>query len=276
MDFETVDFFDDPSLLADPYPYYEYLRQCPVRQIAAHDLIAVTGYDEVVAVWRDADTYSSCNAFGGPFPGLPVEPEGDDISDLIERYRDVYPISEHLLTFDPPLHGKHRALLMRLLTPNRLKDNEEFIWRLADRQIDAIIGARRCDFISGYADRFSRLNIAGLLGVPESDHHLFEEQLDAHLGGAIGERPEGNIFSFLDDLFTDYVVDRRRSPRDDVLTKLALATYRDGSLPEVVDVVRLSVFLFAAGQGTTVLLLGALIRRVAEDADLQGLLRERR
>ena len=40
---------------------------------------------------------------------------------------------EHMVTMDPPDHTRERALLMRLITPKRLKDNEEFVWRLADR-----------------------------------------------------------------------------------------------------------------------------------------------
>ena len=137
-----------------------------------HGVVAVTGWDEAVAVWRDVDTFSSCNAFGGPFPGLPVEFEGDDIGALIEQYRDVYPISEHMVTFDPPLHGIHRALMMRLMTPKRLEENEAFMWELADQLIDGFIADGKCDFSKAYADPFALLTIADLLGVPEHDHQM--------------------------------------------------------------------------------------------------------
>ena len=67
--FEDVDFLTDASLVDDPYPYYEYLRECPVRSAGPHGMVTVTGWEEGVEVWRDVDTFSSCNAFGGPFPG---------------------------------------------------------------------------------------------------------------------------------------------------------------------------------------------------------------
>ena len=67
---------------------------------------------------------------------------------------------------------------------------------------------------------------------------------------------------FLYERFTAYVEDRRREPRDDVLTGLATATFPDGSTPEVIDVVRVAANLFAAGQETTVRLLA---RRAAAD-----------
>ena len=40
---------------------------------------------------------------------------------------------------------------MRLITPKRLKENEAFMWRLADRQIDEFIARGECEFISEFA-----------------------------------------------------------------------------------------------------------------------------
>ena len=48
-------------------------------------------------------------------------------------------MSDQLPTLDPPMHTAHRGLLMRLITPKRLKENEEFMWRLADRTIDEFV-----------------------------------------------------------------------------------------------------------------------------------------
>src|SRR5205807_9629268 len=108
-----------------------------------------------------------------PFPGLPVPAGGDDIGALIEQYRDTLPLHEYFASFDPPKHTNHRALLARLLTPRRLKENEDFLWQLADRTIDTFIDAGRCDFISAYGTPFTNLAIADLLGVPESDRARF-------------------------------------------------------------------------------------------------------
>src|SRR5204862_8017812 len=120
-DFETVDFFRDESLVVDPYPYFDHLReQCPVRREPHHDVVMVTGYDEAVAVYNDTATFSSCNSVTGPFPGFPVPLEGDDVSELIEQHRDELPMSDQIITFDPPVHTDHRALSMRLLTPTRM------------------------------------------------------------------------------------------------------------------------------------------------------------
>src|SRR6266700_3046715 len=125
-DWEAVDFFRTDALLADPYPYFDALRgQCPVLREPHHGVVMVTGYDEAVEVFQDPAAFSSCIAVTGPFPGFPVPLEGDDVTALIERHRDELPMSDQLPTLDPPLHTAHRGLLMKLITPRRLKDNED-------------------------------------------------------------------------------------------------------------------------------------------------------
>ena len=85
---------------------------------------------------------------------------------------------------------------------------------------------------------------------------------------------EQDFLGFLSDWFTGYVADRRRNPRDDVLTQMATATFPDGSMPEVVDVVRVATLLFAGGQGTAVRFVDNAMKYLAEQPDLQQRLRE--
>src|SRR5205807_7663821 len=78
-DFDATDFFTDQTLIADPYPYFDGLRErCPVQREPHHDVVMVTGYDEAMAVYHDTERFSSCNSVSGPFPGFPVPLEGDD------------------------------------------------------------------------------------------------------------------------------------------------------------------------------------------------------
>jgi cytochrome P450 len=280
---DAVDFFRDDDMLVDPYPYFEALRtECPVRREPHHDVVMVTGHEEVMAIYNDAETFSSCTSVTGPFPGFPVALEGNDISALIEAHRDELPMSDQLPTLDPPKHTDHRALLMRLITPKRLRGNEEFMWRLADRQMDTFVDRGECEFIGEFAGPLAMLVIADLLGVPEEDHPRFVEALlrgqSDH--GTIGSTGEDTIaltpLEYLYRQFTAYVEDRRLTPRQDILTGLATATFPDGTTPEVIDVVRVAANLFAAGQETTVRLLGSALQLIAEDPELQQLLRRDR
>ena len=106
----------------------------------------------------------------GPFAAFPEPLEGDDVSELIERHRDQLPMNEHMVTMDPPMHTRERALLMRLLTPKRLKENEAFMWGAVDRQLDEFIADGHCEFIGAFAQPFAMLAVADVLGVPEEDH----------------------------------------------------------------------------------------------------------
>jgi cytochrome P450 len=273
MGFDTLDFLTDASVLADPVPYYEYLRERPVRHVPPHGVVAVTGYDEAVAVWRAPEDYSSVNSSSGPFPRLPVEPGTDDVTRLIEEHRHEFPINEHITSFDPPKHAAHRALMMRLMTPKRLQDSEPFMRSLADRLIDGFHATGRCEFVADYAYPYALLSIANLLGVPEAEHGRFLDELLAYQAGSLEKPLEGNPFAFMDPIFLDYVEDRRAHPRSDVITKMATATFPDGSLPEPIDIVRIAVFLFAAGQGTTAHLMGMMLRHLAERPELQARVR---
>ena len=164
-DWQTIDFFFDESLVEDPYPYFDELRAaCPVLSLPHLGVVAVTGYDETSEVYRDTETFSSCNSVVGPFAAFPVPLDGDDVGEIVDRYRDQLPMHEHMVTMDPPDHTRERALLMRLITPKRLKDNEAFIWRVADEQLDEFVGDGACEFIKAYTQPFAMLVVADLLG----------------------------------------------------------------------------------------------------------------
>src|SRR5207245_11604065 len=138
----------------------------------------------------------------------------------------------------------------------------------------------RSELIQPYASPFTMPVIADLLGVPVDDHETFRTALGVRPDRAIGSTERDSMahspLEFLYERFTTYVEDRRRAPRDDVLTGLATATFPDGSTPEVIDVVRIAANLFAAGQETTVRLLPSALQFIGERPELQQLLRDHR
>ncbi|MFN8028692.1 MAG: cytochrome P450 [Acidimicrobiia bacterium] len=277
VDFEQVDWFRAGDLYQDPYPYYEWLRaHSPIFQEPRRGVYMVTGYDECVAIYNDTDNFSSANAVSGNFVPFPEPFVGDDVSDVIDRNRDVLIFSDQLPTFDPPKHTAHRGLLMRLITPKRMKENEEFMWRMADDQLDEVLPQGECEFLHDYAGPFTLLVVADLLGVPEEDHETFRRQLQGdERPSSKGEKgaPSHKPLEFLYDRFTTYIEDRRANPGTDVMTQLATATFPDGSLPEVHDIMLISANLFSAGGETTARMLGTALRILGERPDLQEQLR---
>src|SRR3954466_834364 len=278
----SVGYFSDQAIAQDPYEYLDYLRsQGAVFREPHHGVAAVTGYAEVMAAFKDTDAFSACISIGGPFPPLPFEPEGDDITELIEAHRHQFPINEHLVTMDPPEHGRARSLLGRLLTPKRLKENEDYMWQLVDRQLNEFISNGQCEFLAEYARPFATLAITDLLGVPEEDRDEIRSALgtgqpEGGVGALDGEPVGLNPLQYLDDKFSAYIAERRREPRADVLTDMATTTYPDGSTPDLLEVVRPATFLFAAGQETVTKLLSSAVQVLGERPDLQEAVRENR
>ncbi|MBC2652816.1 cytochrome P450 [Novosphingobium aerophilum] len=287
QDFEAHDFFLSDRWITNPYPYFDYLRaMSPVYREPHHGIFMVTGYDEAMEIYNDPERFSSCMSTTGPFAGCPIpldQHRNEDISDLIEQWRDKTPFYDQLPTMDPPVHTAHRSLLMMLITPRRLKENEEFMWRLADEQIDTFLGRGECEFMNDFAQPFAVLVVSDLLGVPAEDRVEFRKHLirveresgGAVVGGTDGEVTHGPL-EFLYDKFSAYIIDRRANPRDDVLTGLAKATFPDGSVPDPMDVARIAANVFAAGQETTVRLLSYAFQYISDHPEMQRRLREDR
>lgn len=279
-----IDFFRDERLVDDPYPFFEALRnKCPVTREDHYNVMMVTGWDEAVQVYNDEETFSSCLSVTGPFPGFPVPLEGrsaEEVTELIAKHRDELPFSDQLPTLDPPTHTDHRSLLMRLITPKRLKENEDAMWQLADEVLDGFLEPGHGEFIKGFAGPFTLLVIADLLGIPAEDREGFVNGIKQHSGGGVGSTSEESLshspLEFLYGQFSDYVNDRRANPREDVLTGLALATFPDGSTPDVGDVARVATNVFSAGQETTVRLLSTALKVLGEQPEIQQRLRDDR
>jgi cytochrome P450 family 150 subfamily A5 len=288
QEFEQYDFFRSDRFVNDPYAYFDYLReQSPVVREPHQGIVMVTGYNEALEIYNDPERFSSCMSTSGPFAGCPIPLKGhenEDISALIEAYRDQTAFSDQLPTMDPPNHTAHRSLLMSLITPKRLKENEDFMWKLADQQIDSFIGLGECELMGAYAQPFAVLVVSDLLGVPAEDRIQFRKHLirqEQERGGiGVGDVKAGEAqhspLEWLYETFSAYIEDRRRNPKGDILTGLAAATFPDGSVPTPLDVARIAANLFAAGQETTVRLLSYSFQVVGERPDLQQRLRQDR
>jgi cytochrome P450 len=272
------DFFSDPEVIQDPSPYYAALRALgPVVREPHHGVFMISGIEEILAVYADLESFSSIAAPLGPFVPMPTPAEGESLADVVAHRRAEIPLSDLLVTLDPPEHGRHRALLNKLFTPNRLKENEAFMWSLADRLIDEFVDRGEAEFCGAYAGPFTLLVIADLLGVPREDHERFRGWLGRNVAGkaggsegkGTGEQGFANVYPY----FTRYIEERRAAPGDDVMSQLANARFPDGELPEVIDVVRIATIMFAAGQETTARLLGTGMRILAEQPALADELR---
>jgi cytochrome P450 len=277
---EERDYFSDYDIAKDPYQFFEAVRaHGPVWRPAGRDYLIVTGFDEALEVWGNNRDFSAIIGLAGAAAALPFCPHGSDITDQIEAHRPHIVGGDLVVNLDDTPHANMRALMNRLFTPSRLKSNEAFIAAYSDDLVAQAVARGGCELISEIATPFVTMVIADLLGVPAEDRQHFMNIIEA-------SPAPGNLDASLNDYgsadhpmvamagyFARYIAERQASPREDILSELALADYPDGTKPTMIDLIQLGVFMFGAGQDTSAKLLGNAMRYITDVPGLQHRLR---
>lgn len=279
--FTERDYFTDPAVLLDPYGYFEEMRpRGPVCQLQTHDCLLVTGYEECLEVLRNPIDFSSLNSLASSAFPLPFTPEGSDISAQLEAHRDRYVGGNLVVTYDDERHNNVRYLVSRMFTPSRLKANEAFMRDYAGQLVGKVVANGRCELVKEVATPYVTMVIADLLGVPPQDRVLFEQQIAQ--GQTVGsiENPDSptdmSVLEFMGGHFARYLQQRAENPGHDLLSELVTIDYPDGSRPDLIELISLAVFMFAAGQDTSAKLLGNSMRYIVDTSGLQQQLRDDR
>lgn len=280
-DFKERDYFTDPSVLLDPYGYFEEMRiKGPVVQLETHDALLINGFKEYLEVSMNTNDWSAINGLAGSGTPLPFTPEGSDIRDQLESNRDKFIGHELVVCYDGKKHRDVRSLISRCFTPTRLKANEIFMKEYAEQLIDEAVAKGKCELMREIATRFVTLVIADLLGVPAEDRVIFEEQIAK--GQTVGsienvDNPTAmESVYFIGGYMAKYLSERSENPGTDLMSELATATFPDGSKPEMLELVTLATFLFVAGQDTSAKLLGNVVRYLCDVPGLQQEIRQDR
>lgn len=275
------DYFTDHSVLLDPYRYFEEMRpRGPICQLETHDCLLLTGFDECVEVLKNPTDFSSLNSLASSAFPLPFTPQGSDISAQLEANREKYVGHDLLVCLDDARHSNVRSLVGRMFAPKRLKANETFMVDYANQLVSQVVADGRCELVRQIAAPYVTMVIADLLGVPAEDRVKFEEVIAQNQTVGSIDNPDSptdtSSLEYMGAFFYQYLDERRNNPGSDLLTELATATYPDGSTPDILDLVKLAVFMFAAGQDTSAKLLGNAMRYIVDVPGLQQQLRENR
>ena len=277
IDYAKADVFSDYAIAARPHAFFEYLRaQGPIVPLGARNVIAVTGYDEGCAIFRDDENFSAINTVTGPYLPLDYDPHRP-MDEQIDHTRAENGFLASIMSEDTTAHERSKAILNGIITPARMKANEAYMYEVADQIIDEFIDKGRLNVVTDFGQPFAQLVIAELIGVPQEDRAMVRgmaadpNQMPGNLGG--GFDMAANPLARMGMQFYGYVLDRRANPRDDVLTRLCQQRYDDGTLPPPEAVVAVATFLFGAGQDTTVQLFAAMLRILADNPGLEDRLR---
>jgi cytochrome P450 len=166
-------------------------------------------------------------------------------------------------------HRRWRALMSRTFTPRSVERLRPFLGAEAGRLVDGFADAGRCEFVDAFARKLPSLGLCELIGVPAEDRETFSAWADTigfgfNLLLVAARLPEiDQALVALLDYSGRLVEQRRREPRDDLVTRIAQAAAEEGGIGE--DQIRGSVAgLVFAGHETTKNQLGWMIAILSE------------
>jgi cytochrome P450 len=246
----------------------------------------ITRHDDILAVLRDAETFSNRMA-SGPSSVSGLAQQVLENQDLPERTRAAaarrmeLSKSRVLLFSDPPLHKRQRSLVNAGFTPRRVTELDESVLELSHRLIDDFPApGTPLDIVPAYSTPIPMTVIATLLGVPPELMGTFKGWSNAFTRGvgALDHDADAVVEMFdqvnaFYDYFTAELDKRREHPVDDLLSDL-LAARLDGEEPlTLAELLQMLVQFLVAGNETTTNLLTTSVWKLASDPALQQRLR---
>ncbi|KKB73648.1 MULTISPECIES: cytochrome P450 [Bacillus] len=239
-----------------PFPIYNRLRQTsPVRFDDDRKCWDIFAYEDVQYVLKSPKLFSSKR--GGDMQG------------------------KTMLTMDPPRHTSMRAIVNKAFTPKAVKQLESHIGEVTAFLLDETRDRRSFDLVDDLAAPLPVIIIAELLGVPPEDRSMFKHYSDILVSGASDSsdeavklmskrRKEGN--DYLKDYFKRIIKERKKSPKEDLISLLIQAEVEGEKLTEE-ELLGFCTLLLVAGNETTTNLIANAVRYLTEDAHTQEAVR---
>ncbi|MFI6295041.1 cytochrome P450 [Nonomuraea sp. NPDC050790] len=230
----------DPAIIDDPFPVYARMRrEAPLYRNEDLGFWALSRHADVAAALPDSDLYSSDH---GPM----IDPGAWG------------PKARTYLSFvamDPPDHTRMRAIVARGFTQRRVAALEPMVRRMARDYVAAAAEMGTFDFAAELSARLPLDVISELIGVPPSDRAEIRGRSNALLrydpNGRMGEEGLKSVVG-LGDYYAAIIAERRKTPRDDLVSVLA----GDDGLDDG-EIVAFLMLLIGAGAETTTHLLNA-------------------
>ncbi len=242
---------DSLEFIADPYPVYAELRERhPVLYDEATDHWLVSRYADVNRLLRD-------RRFGRTYLHVATHAEMGRPENPVDLDPFWHLIRSGILDMEPPDHTRVRRLVQKTFTPRMVESLRPAIEGIVDRLVEEVRGAGEFDLVSRVAEPLPVEVIAEMLGVPESDRHLLRPwsaeiclMYELNPSEEFGRRAVRASVEFSDYL-RDLSRERRRSPRDDLITALAQVVDEGERLTED-ELIGTCVLLLNAGHEATV------------------------
>ena len=232
---DDIDLLDGNLYARDPHDVWAWMREhAPAYYDAKNDVWAITRYQDVLAIERDAKRFSSIRA---------PRPHGQPL-----------PLS---ISMDNPEHQRRRALVYQGFTPKRVAEREAHIRAVCNEIVDRVCERGECDFVWDVAAPLPLLLIADMLGF---DPSVFDDLLrwsdDIVRGQTSTPTPEveaarARAMADFRTLQLEVIADRRsRGPQNDLISILCHAEV-DGERLDDDSIVLETLLILVGGDETT-------------------------
>jgi cytochrome P450 len=234
--------------VANPYPLYARARhETPVVEIWPGVSYFVSRYDDVLAILRDHELYSSRSN--------------------IERGIGIV-IGRTLIGMDGHEHLKHRGLITPSLAPRSLRGAfPGIVESIAETVIDSFAQRGTADLVADFTYVYPLRVFTEILGLPPENVRTFHDWAVALSGVAVDPGRGFAAVKHMTDALAPLVQEKRALRKNDLISELAAASIEGEKLtdPEVISFLFLLVL---AGAETTYHLLGSALLAMLHDPAL--------
>ncbi len=259
-----------PSYRRNPYLQLDRLRAAdPVHRSETLQAWILTRYEDVLRVLRDHETFSS-----------DARNAGGQIAAAVAEQRAGSPLGEtrSVLASDPPEHTFLRSIVNRAFTPRAVDALRPRMEAITRALLDEQPAEGEWDLVAGLAQPLPVIVIAEMLGIPPEDRAQFKEWSSSVALTTDVMQSEASIESIrtataaLVDYFGAIVEERRRAPREDLISTLVQAE-TEGRRLTGDEVLAFAILLLVAGNETTTNLIGSGMRALLAHPEALAALR---
>jgi cytochrome P450 family 142 subfamily A polypeptide 1 len=231
-----IDLLDGLFYAGDVHRHYDWMRaHAPIYHDAKNEVWALTRLEDVGFASRRPELFCS---------GRGMRPQMQD------------PIVPSMINMDDPRHKRRRNLVNRGFTPRRVADHEAKIRQICGELIDRVAPLGRCEFVRDIAAPLPMVMIGDMLGIePEDRDQLLRWSDDllvlttSRFDESMQERSQRASQEYA--AYTlGVVADRRRRPRDDLMS-LLVHPEADGERLDDEGLVHESMLILIGGDETT-------------------------
>ena len=260
----------DPGFYNDPYPAYHRIRaDVPVFKWEHYGIWCFSRFEDVNALLRD-------RRFGRQILHM-ASREELGWPETPSHLKPFYDFESHsLLELEPPVHTRLRSLVNRSFLSRQVERLRPSITSLANGLIDRFEGKGEAELLAAFATPIPVIVICDLLGVPTGMaqqllawSHDMVAMYQARRDRAVEDRAVKATVDF-SSFMRGYIGQRRKAPKDDLLSELIKAEEQGAKLTED-ELVTTAILLLNAGHEATVHALGNGIKCLLEQNIRDGI-----